>query len=177
MFLKVEFPEIFAYFAISQISQISRSLQILWDMLCRYPKCTYTQNLRSISQSSTKIWAKIGFVYMLRSVGHLESNLDQKLISSSPLMGDSCCKTRLKYLDRFLRYFGKIFFKFSLFPWFCKYQWLNKIINCTIRKVSQFPSKWGFTSLFLKIFEFFPARMAGNNKYLYYIWVMVYFFQ
>jgi len=26
-------------------------------------------------------------------------------------MGDSCCRTRLKYLDQFLRYFGKIFFE------------------------------------------------------------------
>jgi len=48
---------------------------------------------------------------MLQSVGHLESDLNQKLISSSPLMGDSCCKTRLKYLDQCLRYFGTIFIK------------------------------------------------------------------
>jgi len=51
----------------------------------------------------------------------LESDLDQRLISSSPLMVDSCCKTRLKYLDWFLRYFGKIFPKFSLIPCFCEY--------------------------------------------------------
>jgi len=48
---------------------------------------------------------------MLQSVSHLELDLDQKLISSSPLMGDSCCEIRLKYLDQCLRYFGTIFIK------------------------------------------------------------------
>jgi len=48
---------------------------------------------------------------MLQSVGHLESDLDQKLISSSPLMGDSCCEIGLKYLDQCLRYFGTIYIK------------------------------------------------------------------
>jgi len=30
----------------------------------------------NISQSSTKIWGKVGFVYMMQLVGHLESDLD-----------------------------------------------------------------------------------------------------
>jgi len=67
---------------------------------------THTQNMKSISQSSTNLWANIGFRHILQSVGYLESDIDQKLISSSPAMKDSTCKTKLKYLHRFLKYFG-----------------------------------------------------------------------
>jgi len=33
-----------------------------------------TQNLKSVSQSSTELWAKIGFDHIWQSIGHLESD-------------------------------------------------------------------------------------------------------
>jgi len=63
----------------------------------------------------TKDEANISILYQLKakyrfrtysaSVSHLELDLDQKLISSSPSMKDSTCKTKL-YLHQFLRYYG-----------------------------------------------------------------------
>jgi len=75
---------------------------MLWGLL----QSTHTTKMKSISQSTTDLWANIGFGHILQSVGHLESNLDQKLISFSSPIRDSTCKTKLKYLYQFLRYFG-----------------------------------------------------------------------
>jgi len=66
----------------------------------------YVPTHKTWSQFSTNLWANIGFQHILLSVSHFESVLDQKLTSSSPTTKDSWCKTKLKYLDWLLIYFG-----------------------------------------------------------------------
>ena len=66
------------------------------------PKKFAIQYLNSVQRYGPKR----GFVYSLRSVGHLKSDLNQNLISTSPCMGDFYCKRKLKYVYRFLRYDG-----------------------------------------------------------------------
>ena len=61
----------------------------------------------NISIQSKVIAPKGGFVDSLRSVGHLKSDLNQNLISSFPCTKDHCCKSKSKYVHRFLRYVGK----------------------------------------------------------------------
>jgi len=65
---------------ISWFSKISWiPLVALWGLT----KPTYTPNLKSISQSRTELWPKIGFKHISRSVGHLESDDLEKQVSFS----------------------------------------------------------------------------------------------
>ena len=49
---------------------------------------------KSISQFSTKLWPKRGFCILIGSVSHLESDLNQNLISSFPWTRVHCCKSK-----------------------------------------------------------------------------------
>ena len=49
----------------------------------------------NISIQSQDMAQKVGLVYLLQSVSHLESDLDQNLISSLPYMWDFPCKRKL----------------------------------------------------------------------------------
>ena len=91
---------------IAIISQISRFRNIL--KICCRPK----YNLHShwfLGQYLYPVQSyrlKKGFLYMLQSVGHLELDLNQNVISSSPFMRDISCKWKSKYVYRFFRYVG-----------------------------------------------------------------------
>ena len=77
-------------------------------MICSRPKYNLPthQFLGQYLNPVQSYGPRSGFVYSLRSVAHLELDVDQNLIISSPYIRDFLCKRKLIYVHRFSRYFG-----------------------------------------------------------------------